>query len=408
MVSTTRRPGNNLSLDFLVPHFKTTRSRFDAFTPTMTTRAKHPTRHPRLTRGTAKGGRPAAAALRRAKPGKNGHVVPASAWAAESVFNQAKIASWEGWSEPLTLTSLFPAPGSFLDQLYPALEDGFPAWHELIHPLDRSRVTRFFSAIAGASGPRSIDYRAVDQHGAAIWLRHSVVSHRPLRGRTQIRGFVADIQTEKEFQLESLRISEREQNRIGQDLHDDLCQVLAGLSCLMRVVESRIAPKLPGEVESLKEINLQIVDAMHRTRALTHGLFPGKVQIADIRGALLELASQVRARFKVVIATEFIGRFPKHSPAHTIQIYRLTQEAMSNAIKHGRASKIDVRLEALADTMVLSVKDNGSGLPKPGSVEPGMGLNIMRYRAGLLGGEVSVKNDPSGGAVALLTYPFEN
>jgi signal transduction histidine kinase len=240
-----------------------------------------------------------------------------------------------------------------------------------------------------------------------VWVRHTV-EHVSGQARKRVgRGFVCDIQAEKEFQLESLRVSEREQNRIGQDLHDDLCQVLAGVSCLMRVFEGRVAAKAPEEIEWLKELNQQIVDAMHRTRALTHGLFPGKIQIADIRGALLELASQVKTRFKVDINTQFVGRFPKHSSGQIIQIYRISQEAMSNAIKHGRATQISVRLEAQPSVMELSVTDNGTGFSKTENQAPGVGTNIMKYRANMLGGDVSVIDQAPHGVCVRLRYPFE-
>jgi len=146
---------------------------------------------------------------------------------------------------------------------------------------------------------------------------------------------------------------------------------------------------------------------MHRTRALTHGLFPGKIQIADIRGALLELASQIRARFKVTINTEFSGRFPHHSRAQIIQIYRLSQEAMSNSIKHGRATQIDVRLAARGEGMALSIADNGTGIDPAAVSEGGVGLHIMRYRTQTLGGELDLRNGSDRGAVLELRYPFE-
>lgn len=339
------------------------------------------------------------------RPGPNG-IQTAPAWAIHSVFERARIAAWEGFTDPLESLLIFPAHVPFLKSLENG-RSGKGRWSQLIHPLDRAKVQQFFSRIAEATLPACVEYRVVDSQGAVLWLRHGVVSHNVQGGRTHVQGFVEDIQAEKEFQLESLRVSEREQNRIGQDLHDDLCQVLAGVSCLMRVFEGRLVAKAPEEIENLKELNQQIVEAMHRTRALTHGLFPGKIQVADIRGALLELASQVKARFKVEIKTQFVGRFPKHSTDQIIQIYRISQEAMSNAIKHGRATEISVRLEAQSNTMELSIKDNGVGFAKNESASSGVGLNIMSYRAAMLGGEVQVEGTPNQGATAKLSYPFE-
>ena len=328
-------------------------------------------------------------------------------WALKRVLSRARIAAWEGFVSPLTLTTLFPADLPFLKAL--KMSPRRPeSWSEIIHPLDRIRVGVFFEKIKAAALPAVLEYRVLDAQGSVVWVRQEVTEIVSRTGPMRVRGFIEDIQKEKEYQLESLRVSEREQQRIGQDLHDDLCQVLAGLSCLMRVFEGRIASKAPEEVENLKELNQQIVDAMHRTRALTHGLFPGRVQISDIRGALLELAGQVKARFAIEIKTQFAGRFPKHSSEQIIQIYRLAQEAISNAIKHGRATDILVRLEAQTQIMELSVKDNGSGLDKQANAEPGVGLSIMNYRAAALGGEVAVQNAPTDGVIVRLRYPFES
>jgi signal transduction histidine kinase len=362
------------------------------------------------------------ATLRGPKRGKSAHVTRARktapaqkpnpsdvpSWAAQGVFRHVRTAAWEGSASPLRLGRIIPESGSFVSSL-PLAGTRDQDWTEIIHPIDKQRVETFFGSVASRQHPSQIEYRIIDIHGSVVWVRHSIdeVVSSGSEGAS-VRGFVTDIQTEKDYQAESLRVSEREQNRIGQDLHDDLCQILAGVSCLMRVFEGRIATKAPEELESLKELNQQIIDAMHRTRALTHGLFPGKIQIADIRGALLELASQIKTRFKVAITTQFAGRFPKHSSAQIIQIYRISQEAMSNAIKHGRATEIAVRLEARQNGMELTITDNGCGFPKGETAAPGVGLSIMKYRANMLGGEVSVVDNNGCGVSVRLRYPFES
>jgi signal transduction histidine kinase len=330
---------------------------------------------------------------------------PLPRWLLEQIFPQARIIGWEGTVGPLTASFIYPADASLLRSL-PSVASS--RWYRCIHPLDSARVQLHFSKIQDQHLPCYIDYRLIDKNGSIVWVRHSTTEVSGQNGSPIVRGFVADIQTEKGYQLESLRVCEREQNRIGQDLHDDLCQVLAGVSCLMRVAESRIITKAPEEADNFKELNQQIIDAMHRTRALTHGLFPGKIQIADIRGALLELSTQLKARFPVEIVTQFIGRFPKHSSAQIIQIYRIAQESITNAIKHGTASKVVVKLEAFADRMELSITDNGTGLGKADTSTGGIGLHIMHYRAGILGGEISIANNKTGGVTACLRYPFQN
>lgn len=322
-------------------------------------------------------------------------------WIGLNIFTEAKVVAWEGHSKTLAVQSLYPSTTTLAHSLSLGKKAG---WPQIIHPLDRLRVITHFKSLKKQILPSYIDYRIINTTGSIHWIRHSIIS---VDNESIARGFIHDVQTEKEYQLESLRVCDREQNRIGQDLHDDLCQVLAGVSCLMRVAESRIGSKLPEEVSYLTEINQQIIDAMHRTRALTHGLFPGKIQIADIRGALLELAEQIRARFKVEISTRFISRFPEHSSAQIIQIYRITQEAISNAIKHGNSTHIDVTLTATKNDMVLTVHDNGTGLGKSDNITSGVGLHIMSYRAGILGGTLGITNAKPRGVVATLRYPFQ-
>jgi len=200
---------------------------------------------------------------------------PIPSWARTAVFAHARIVAWEGTGHPFHAVKLFPSTGSFLDKVLLVRKGGIVHWSESIHPLDKNRVSKAFANVVTL--PFEIEYRLIDTNGEFVWVRHSVIGIAKKNRLQIIKGFVRDIQAEKELELESLRISEREQNRIGQDLHDDLCQVLAGVSCLMRVIEGRLASKVPEEVASLSELNLQIIEAMHRTRALTHGLFPGKI-----------------------------------------------------------------------------------------------------------------------------------
>ncbi len=327
-------------------------------------------------------------------------------WATAEVFRATRSAVWRGATSLAGAFSLFPDPNPTF-----VLLQGLPKkdWIQRVHPVDRKRVASHFAKLDESFLPTALDYRLLGNTGEPHWVRHRTVRLEESSGQLIACGFIQDIQAEKDFQMESLSVSEREQNRIGQDLHDDLCQVLAGVSCLMKVAEYRIAQIAPSEVSGLQEINAQIVEAMSRTRALTHGLFPGKIQITDIRGAMLELVSQIRARFGITIHAEFAGRFPAHSSTQIIQVFRIAQESVSNAIRHGRASEVVIRLESLQDTMRLTICDNGSGLPKGAASNPGgVGIHIMHYRASILGGSLSLSNVERGGVCVCLSYPFAN
>ena len=273
----------------------------------------------------------------------------------------------------------------------------------LVALADLQRVADFLGRLSKAKLPSSLDYR-ISSDGSFRWVRHCVL-HRTARGpATRYSGVITDITELRNLEAEILQISEREQNRIGQDLHDDLCQVLAGLSCLTRVLENRIAPLLPDEVGNLREINQELVDAMDRTRALTHGLYPAKMRTNDVRPALLELAKQVEVRFGVTVRTAFRGRFPDHAAHEILQVYRIAQEAISNSIRHGRANRIGLTLCRLTDGMRLSIRDNGTGSPSAQPPQHGIGLQIMHHRASQLGAKIEIGNAPRRGALVLLRY----
>ncbi len=323
-------------------------------------------------------------------------------------WHTAQLLLWEADAKTLRTTSFYPTPHPLLELLFGSDQPTSQAWFRQLHPLDQARVQAHFAALKPAALPAEIDYRLRDLDGAIRWVRHTTTEISVKDRRPKLRSFVRDIQREKQLEHEALAVSEREQNRIGQDLHDDLCQVLAGISCLMTVAQSRIAQQLPAEADNLKELNQHIVEAMERTRAYTHGLFPGKIQLADIRGALLELASQIRTRFNREIKTQFSGRFPEHPHEHITHIYRIAQEAIHNAIRHGNATHITLSLTArpTEQHMQLAISDNGSGLPATANPDGGIGTHIMQHRAQILGGTFALNNQTTGGVLAMLTYPL--
>ncbi len=284
------------------------------------------------------------------------------------------------------------------------IDDRAPAKeHETVAPADLRRFAAFLEALPKAPLPCTVDVRLKSATGRR-WTRLTV-NHRSGSGRKRLySGIVTDISKCKGLEEEILRISEREQNRIGQDLHDDLCQVLAGLSCLTRVLENRLAPQVPHEVDNLREINRQLVDAMDRTRALTHGLYPAKMRSGDARPALLELAKQVEVRFGVTVKTSFRGQFPAHEAHEILHVYRIAQEALSNAIRHGRATRLDVSLERKKSGMCLCIRDNGTGFPAEQPPRQGIGLQIMQHRADEIGATITVGNSPRRGASVVLHY----
>jgi two-component system CheB/CheR fusion protein len=231
------------------------------------------------------------------------------------------------------------------------------------------------------------------------------VSEVRLADRRLFTGFIRDITERKRLEKEILEISEREQRRIGHDLHDGLCQHLAGIELLSQVLEQKLARHSKADAARAGDIAKNVRDAIGHTRLLARGLSPVTLESEGLMSALQELALNTEKIFRVacrfdcdppVLMSDF--------PAAT-HLFRLAQEAVSNAIKHGQAKRILIRLKAERGRMILSIIDNGSGFPAHILKSKGMGLRIMQSRAGMIGGTLAFERNAGGGASVTVTAP---
>jgi PAS domain S-box-containing protein len=217
------------------------------------------------------------------------------------------------------------------------------------------------------------------------------------------RWFTRDITRRVELEREILAISEREQRRLGHDLHDDLCQQLAGIEFLSQRLASDLAARSAVSAPRAKEIAQMVQRAMTQTRELARGLSPVRLEAEGLTDALRELAIGTRKVFGC--DCRFRCDPPVLVPDHTVAIhlYRIAQEAVSNAIKHGQARRIELSVTAKGRSVTLAVKDNGTGIPRKLPKRKGMGLRIMRYRAEVIGGALLVEPVPGGGSRVVCT-----
>jgi signal transduction histidine kinase len=197
-----------------------------------------------------------------------------------------------------------------------------------------------------------------------------------------------------------LEAGERERQRIGQDLHDDLCQHLTGITCLGRVLHQRLLTRLPGEADAAGQIADLVEQAIRRARDIARGLLPLQLESDGLGGALQELAStieqmfQVRCRFACDRAVSIIDS------ASSIQLYRIAQEAISNAIRHGEARHVFIDLVQVGGRIILTVEDDGVGIGRAaGAAAPGTGLGVrtMRHRARMIGATLAIEPVADGG-----------
>lgn len=202
------------------------------------------------------------------------------------------------------------------------------------------------------------------------------------------------------LEREIVGISDAEQRRIGQDLHDGLCQYLAGLSCAATLLRDDLRKmKLKRETAAAEELADLLEDAVVQTRDLARGLVPAHLSQVGLILGLEALAKSVGKLRGIECSFEFRGIARKYNERMARHLYRIAQESINNAIRHGKAKKIAITIETTDRSTTLQVRDDGSGLPTNRPQRGGMGLNIMQYRAREAGGELRIESPPTGGTL---------
>jgi two-component system CheB/CheR fusion protein len=262
---------------------------------------------------------------------------------------------------------------------------------EVLHRVaKRQTVQNFRARLRHKDGA----YREVLIEANGLWEHERLVHSR---------WFMRDITHHVELEREVLAISEREQRRLGHDLHDDLCQQLAGIEFLTQRLASDLAARTAAGAARAKEIAQMVQRAMTQTRELARGLSPVRLEAEGLADALRELAAGTKKVFLCDCRFRCDPPVLLRDYSMAIHLYRIAQEAVNNALKHGQAHRIDISLKAKGHTVVLAVNDNGVGIPRKLPRRQGMGLHIMRYRAEVIGGMLKVEPKSRGGTRVVCT-----
>jgi PAS domain S-box-containing protein len=210
----------------------------------------------------------------------------------------------------------------------------------------------------------------------------------------------------KALEREVLEISNREQRRIGQDLHDGLGAHLTGIAMVCRTLARRAEKGKPVSQEELDNVANLVQEGIAEARRLARGLNPVKLEKEGLTSALNELAAMMQARAGVPCTFTGAAPLPELDGEITTQLYRIAQEAVHNALKHARPRAVSIRLERDGDRLVLSVQDDGIGLPAEHLTTEGMGLRVMQYRAHIIGGAFGIRSTPGGGTLITCALPY--
>jgi len=235
-----------------------------------------------------------------------------------------------------------------------------------------------------------------------VWLLRSlrmIQDTLELRVRERTAILSSELAERKRLESEILVISEREQRRIGHDIHDSLCQHLTGTALAEQFLVEKLTARHAPEVQDADRVVGLIEDAIAMARSLAAGLAPIETEGEGLLTALADLAAHFSLQFKVACRFTFQEPVLIQDSAVATHLYRIVQEAVHNAIRHGKARNIGIHLGKTGSVVTLTILDDGSGLPGPLPLSQGMGLRNMKYRASIIGGILTLENGQPGAVV---------
>lgn len=204
----------------------------------------------------------------------------------------------------------------------------------------------------------------------------------------------AEIVERKGIEAEMLEMTQEEQRRFGSQLHDGLCQELTAISVFAKALTQKMEKDKTLELTELKRISDMLLNAISQARDTARGLYPGELEGNSLMHSLEELTLNTRGASCVFICPKPIFIEDKNTATH---LYRMVQEGISNAIKHGKAKNIKIAFTQNKENTKLVIKDDGVGMLEENYSSKGIGLKIMKYRSHIMNAAFTIKaNFPHG------------
>ena len=201
----------------------------------------------------------------------------------------------------------------------------------------------------------------------------------------------------RDLELEIVRAGEREQIRIGQELHDGVCQNLAAIDCATECIREELDRAGLPQAAMAGKIQRYLKETIVEARNLARGIFPIQVEGDGLVSALNELATKANFVREGAVQFESSGDVTIADPQIALHLYRIAQEAMSNAARHSNASRTSLCLSRAGPKLMLAISDNGHGFEANSKATDGIGLRTMRYRAQIIGASLSLTSRPGRG-----------
>jgi PAS domain S-box-containing protein len=263
-------------------------------------------------------------------------------------------------------------------------------------------------AVAGSAGaPMQVEFEGRRTDGSSF-AAAGIISRFEVAGRNQSLVVLQDVSERKQLERAVLQAVNREQYRIGNDLHDGLGQELTGVALMLRGVAGRLSAEYPAILPEVESIMRLVSSAIESTRALARGLSPVNLERGGLQDALDGLAMHAAELYGVQITcTRRLNTARPLGAELANHLYRIAQEAVRNAVRHGQARSIRLHLHGARAKVRLTVTDDGIGMPADAMDAAGMGLKIMRYRARILGGELRFERAEPRGTRIVCECPIE-
>src|SRR6266536_900207 len=209
---------------------------------------------------------------------------------------------------------------------------------------------------------------------------------------------------------EIARVADRERRRLGHDLHDKLGQHLTGTALTAQLLKEKLAARSAPEVSEAEKLVRYVEEGIDLTRNLARGFFSPELEADGLSVALEGLAENISERFAINCIFHGEDSIPLRDSAVATQLYRIAQEAATNAAKHAAAENIDIRVTMDGSELTLAIIDDGVGFPDKPSNSKGLGLRLMRHGAALIDAALSVQRNGGSGTVATckLKIPSES
>lgn len=267
---------------------------------------------------------------------------------------------------------------------------------EFLAEEQREPARKWFEQVAQGTELPPAEWEFINAAGQRVRLELGARLVSQPGKNAEVESVARDITEKKRLEREILEVSNREQRRIGHDLHDGVCQQLAAIAYRMDIMADQLQEKGVAESSEVERIANLVNETITQTRSVARGLFPVRLEENGLVSAIEEFAANAESLFKIQCEFSCDKSFSSVDTDVSLHLYYIIQEAVLNAVKHGKATSIFISIARDGDHFVLTVRDNGGGF-RPSGISSGMGIRIMRYRSSIIGSTLDLKSAPGGG-----------